>query len=431
MPDAPKFFYGGQAVIEGVMIRGKSHVSVAVRRPNGQMRTRCEPLPGVFLGAARRIPFTRGVLVLAESLTLGLKALMFSADAALEDDDAAAEVKPLSSFATGGMLAVSMLIAIALFFVGPLLIARAIDRFIASDALSNLSEGGIRLAIFFSYVWLMGRMPDMRRVFAYHGAEHMTIAAHEHGATLTPAEIRKYPKEHPRCGTAFLMVVMVVAILTFVFLGRPDLWLRVLERILFIPVIAAVSYEIIRVNAAHITHPVARLVTLPGLAMQWITTRTPDDAQIEVAIKAMETALAADTDPPATDAPTAPALAAAAPKADEPVAEAPAVKKPAAKVKATTKRAAAAPKAEAPVAEAPAAKKPAAKRTAAAKPATRTTKAKKTGGAERTTDDAQIQVAIKAMETALAADINPPATGAPPAPAPAAAETAPPSPDPS
>jgi uncharacterized protein YqhQ len=290
---AERFNYGGQAVIEGVMIRGRKFVSVAVRRPNGGIRTQCEPLSQLYTGRWRKLPFIRGIIILVETLVLGLKSLMFSANVALEDPDKD-EAQDLGSFATGGMLAISLAVAVGIFFIGPLLITRALDDAIESSIVSNLVEGGIRLAIFLLYVWAMGLLPDMRRVFAYHGAEHMTIAAHEHGRPLTVGDVRPFPKEHPRCGTAFLLVVMVVAILTFAFMGRPDLWLRILSRVLLIPAIAAVSYEVIRFNAAHEGHPLAKLAIAPGLGLQRLTTRKPEDKQIEVAISAMQEALRAD-----------------------------------------------------------------------------------------------------------------------------------------
>lgn len=313
-----KFNYGGQAVIEGVMIRGRTHVSLAVRRPSGGIRARCEPLSTLYVGRWRRVPLARGFIVLVETLALGLKAVMFSANVALENEEEDAEEQPLSSIASGGMLTVALVFAIAIFFVGPLLITRAIDPYISSSILSNLAEGGIRLALFIGYIYLIGLMPDMRRVFAYHGAEHMTIAAHEHGQPLEVPAVRGFSKEHPRCGTAFLLVVMVVAIITFAFLGRPDLWLRILSRILLVPAIAAVSYELIRFNAAHSTNLFARLLIAPGVALQRLTTRAPDDSQIEVAIHAMRDALRADGErvgtesvaPPAEAGPAGPVVAA-------------------------------------------------------------------------------------------------------------------------
>ena len=300
MPE--KFNYGGQAVIEGVMIRGRTHVAVSVRRPNGRARTQCEPLSTLYTGKWRKIPLIRGIIVMMETMTLGIKALMFSANTALEDEEGEEE-QEFSTIATTGLLAVSLTFAVSIFFIGPLFITRALDPYIASSVLSNLTEGGIRLVIFLGYLYVMGLMPDMRRVYAYHGAEHMTIAAHEHASSLEVGEIRKYPKEHPRCGTAFLLIVMVVAIVTFAFLGRPELWLRILSRLALIPVIAGVSYEIIKFNARHETNRLAKAATFPGLMLQKLTTRKPDDSQIAIAVSAMQTALRADGEVvPKTDA---------------------------------------------------------------------------------------------------------------------------------
>ena len=289
----PKTFnYGGQAVIEGVMIRGRESVSVAVRRPNGEVRTLCEPLSSFYTGRLRNLPLVRGIIVLAETLTLGLKALMFSANAAMEEEGK--EDEEMSGWAQAAMLGLSISLAVVIFFLIPLFASVGIDRLVESDILSNLIEGGLRFVIFLGYVWAIGFMPDMRRVYAYHGAEHMTIAAHEHGDALEIEAIRKHPKEHPRCGTAFLMIVIIVSILAFTFLGRPELWLLVLSRVLLVPVIAAVSYEIIRFNAAYGHLAVAKLLIAPGVALQKLTTRRPDDDQIEVAIAAMRNALKAD-----------------------------------------------------------------------------------------------------------------------------------------
>ena len=314
MPE--KFNYGGQAVIEGVMIRGRTHYTVAVRRPNGQTLTKVEPLSSLFVGRLRQIPFLRGVIVLAEALALGMQALMFSANVAVEEEGKEGEQMP--SWATWGMVAVSLTLAIGLFFIGPLMAIRALDRFIASSILSNVAEGGIRLAIFAGYLYAIGLLPEMRRVFAYHGAEHMTIAAHEHGAPLSVSEIRRFPKEHPRCGTAFLLVVMVVAVIVFAFLGRPPTWLRIVSRIVLIPVIAAVSYEVIRFNASHAGSFLSRLVIAPGLALQALTTRVPDDSQIEVAMSAMRTALAADGEPVTHEEPSGAAVEPFQPAASSP-----------------------------------------------------------------------------------------------------------------
>ena len=284
-----KHFYGGQAVIEGVMIRGLKSATVSVRRPDGEITYRSDLLHPMFTGRWRRLPLLRGVLVLIETLVLGMKALTYSADVSLGE-----ESKEVPKWAIPLMLLVSMTFGIGLFFLAPLFAARSLDSFISSSIVSNFLEGVIRLALFLAYVSLIGLMPDIRRVFAYHGAEHMTVHAFEHDETLDTASVRKYSTAHPRCGTAFLLVVMVIAIVVFAFLGRPNLFLSVISRVVLLPVIAAVSYEVIRFSGAHAQHTLVRLITAPSLALQSLTTREPDDDQIEVAIHAMKRAIADD-----------------------------------------------------------------------------------------------------------------------------------------
>ena len=291
-----KFNYGGQAIIEGVMIRGRTAAALAIRRPNGETITNCQPLPTLYTGRLRQVPLIRGIIVLIETLALGLRALMFSANVALEEEGEEAPAEPTaSSMTTWLMLPIAMAIAIGVFFIGPLFIIRQVD--VGGSLVTNLVEGVIRLGLFLGYLTVVGLMPDMRRVFAYHAAEHMTISAHEHDAPLSVAEIRKYGRLHPRCGTAFLLTVVVVAVLVFAILGAfdPEIWLLVLLRIALIPVIASISYEFIRFNGAHQDTLLGRIATAPGLWLQVMTTRIPDDSQIEVAIEAMEEALVADS----------------------------------------------------------------------------------------------------------------------------------------
>ena len=284
-----KHLYGGQAVIEGVMIRGKRYSSIAVRKPDGEITLKTDPLSTFFTGKLRRIPLLRGVIVLAETLVLGMKALSYSANVPLQQ-----EGQELSRGSIAAMITISLVFAVGIFFLAPLFAVRTFDSVISSSLLSNFLEGVIRLAIFVVYIYLIGRMGDIRRVFAYHGAEHMTIHARENGDPLEVHEVRKYSTAHPRCGTAFLLVVMVVAILVFAFLGRPSIEWRILSRILLIPVIAAVSYEIIRFSGKHSANALVSLITAPSLALQSLTTRQPDDAQVEVAIAAVNEAVAAD-----------------------------------------------------------------------------------------------------------------------------------------
>ncbi len=274
------------------MIRGRRHYSLAVRRANGDVETLCEPLNSLFTGAWRRIPLIRGIVVLVETLFLGIKCLNRSAVIASADQSDDDEEMP--KWVLAGTVAISLAFGIGLFFIAPLFAVRAFDEAITSDILSNFIEGVMRLVILVAYVSAIGMMSDVRRVFAYHGAEHMAVHTHEAGLPLEVEHVRRFPTAHPRCGTAFLLTVMVVAILAFAFLGRPDLEWRIASRILLIPAIAAFSYEVIRFCGAHSTNPATKAVTFLGLALQRLTTRRPDDQQIEVAIHAMETALAAD-----------------------------------------------------------------------------------------------------------------------------------------
>lgn len=285
-----KFYYGGQAVIEGVMMRGRKGIAVAVRRPNGEIALSSEPLGGMSTGRIREIPLVRGIVVLVETLVLGIRVLFYSASVSLDE-----EVK-ISPWLLWGSVAVGFILAMALFLVLPLLATHFVDPYV-SPAVSNLIDGVIRLVIFVIYLGAISLMPDIRRVFAYHGAEHKTINAYEAGEPLEVEKVRKYSTAHSRCGTNFILIVMVIAIIAFVFLGRPPIWLRYVERIILLPVIAAVGYEVIKFGAAHIKNIVVRIVLTPGLALQAMTTRQPDDRQIEVAISALQRVLAVDAEP--------------------------------------------------------------------------------------------------------------------------------------
>ena len=283
--------YGGQAVIEGVMIRGQRNIAIAVRRPDGSIALKRQPLTPIFTGRLRRIPLVRGVIAMAETLTLGMRALTYSANVAAE-----AEGEEISARSMAGMMAVSLTIAIGLFFLVPVLASDRLEGLLGSSLMANIAEGVIRLGLFLGYILLIGRMNDIRRVFMYHGAEHMTVHAQERGDPLNVAHIRRYPTAHPRCGTAFLLVVMVVAILAFIFVGREPFWWLIASRIILVPLIAAVSYEVIRFSGRHAANPLVALITAPSLALQSLTTRQPDDDQIEIAIAAMQQAQAADAE---------------------------------------------------------------------------------------------------------------------------------------
>mgnify|MGYP001211159301 CR=1 FL=1 len=283
--------YGGQALIAGVMIRGAHAVTMAVRRPSGEIILRTDLLTSPVSRALRRVPLMRGVLVLGEMLVIGTRALLYSASVAAEDEEGGSE---LPAGAIWGTLAASLTLAVGLFFILPILLTRLVDPYLDSALWSNVTEGLVRLVVFLAYLSAINLMADIRRVFAYHGAEHMTVHAYEHDQPMTVEAVRQFSTAHPRCGTAFLLVVLVVAIAVFALLGDPPLAWRILSRILLLPVIAAISYEFIRWSGKHAEHPLVRLVVAPSLALQTLTTRPPDDSQIEVAIRAMEGALEAD-----------------------------------------------------------------------------------------------------------------------------------------
>lgn len=298
MAGVQKPTYGGQAVLEGVMIRGQSHMAVAVRRPNGAIAIDERPLSTLYTGVVRRIPLLRGVIVLVETLSLGMRALSYSANVNMEDPeadpDSEVESEEMGKGAIASMMLLSFGFAIILFFLLPLFASRPLEGMFGNDIVSNIAEGAIRLAVFVAYIWVIGRMPDIRRVFMYHGAEHMTVHAQERGDPLVIEAIRKYSPAHPRCGTAFLLTVMVVAIVVLVLVPRDPLWWMILSRIIFIPAIAALAYEVIRLSGRYEDNPLVRLVTAPNLLLQKLTTRQPEDDQIEVAVAAMNAALIAD-----------------------------------------------------------------------------------------------------------------------------------------
>jgi len=271
------------------MIRGRRHVSVAVRRPDGGIASLCQPLSGLYTGRLRRFALVRGVIVLLETMTLGMRALTYSANVGME-----AEGEELGKGAIAGMIGFALLFAIGLFFLVPLLASKSFEGALGSDLAANLAEGALRLAIFLAYILLIGRMAQIRRVFMYHGAEHMTVHAQERGEPLNVQTVRKYPAAHPRCGTAFLLVVLVVSVVVFAFVGREPLWWLITSRIVLIPVIASASYEVIRFSGRHADNRLVALVTAPSLALQALTTRAPDDDQIEIAIAAMNGAVEAD-----------------------------------------------------------------------------------------------------------------------------------------
>lgn len=318
-----KFFYGGQAVIEGVMMRGQRSMAVAVRAPDGEIVIHQEPLnSALYTSPVMKMPFLRGLVALWDALGLGMKALMFSANVASEGDEAAenkagqapassvmdasadaSASKPLKAErnaqidAVGWVsIAISLSLMIGLFFVLPVLVAGGFEL-IAGDNSGltyNLVEGGVRLLLFIGYIWAIGFMPDIKRVFGYHGAEHKTINAYEAGVELTPEKVQSFTLLNPRCGTTFLLIVMLMATLLFVLMGKMPFLLTLVSRIVFVPVVAACAYELIRLMANLYGNPVVRAVLAPGLALQKMTTRPPDLSMIEVGIAALTAVLVAD-----------------------------------------------------------------------------------------------------------------------------------------
>jgi uncharacterized protein YqhQ len=275
--------------MEGVMIRGRHLMAVAVRRPEGDITLRLENLSGLYTGPLRRIPFVRGIIVLWETLALGTRALLFSSNVALGEEE-----KEISGPVLWVTVVLALAFVVAIIFVGPVLAMGRLEDAIGNERLAALVEGVIRLGVLLAYICLIGLIPDIRRVFAYHGAEHKAINALEDGAPLEVEEVRRYGTAHPRCGTSFLLVVVVISVLLFVLIGTPPLWQRLLSRVALIPVIAAVSYEVIRLMGALQGNSLMRAVSRPNLWLQSLTTREPDDGQVEVAIHALREVLAAD-----------------------------------------------------------------------------------------------------------------------------------------
>jgi uncharacterized protein YqhQ len=290
--------YGGQAVMEGVMMRGSKMMAVAVRNPEGEIVIHTEPLnSNIYTGQISRVPFLRALTSLWDVLVLGIRTLMYSAEVALGPEEDVDFSGPIA----WGTVALSFALAIAIFFVGPLLLVGVIDRYIESSFVSNVLEGVIRMALFIAYIWVIGRIPDIRRVFAYHGAEHKTINAYESGAELTPEAVAQHSTAHYRCGTAFLLSVMVISILIFALLGRPPMALRILSRIVLIPVVAGVAYEYIRFTNRYRNHPVVRAMAAPNLSLQRLTTREPDASMLEVSIAALKCVLESEAGAPAPE----------------------------------------------------------------------------------------------------------------------------------
>lgn len=286
--------YGGQAVLEGVMMRGSQAMAVAVRDPQGEIQIRVQKLGDIYRGRLSKLPLLRGLLGLWDALGLGMQSLNFSASVAAGDDNKAVSESPIMM----GTMLLSLAFGIVLFFVAPAAAGAGVEYVLhtvlglgaagVSGWLGNLAEGVIRLCLIIGYIWAIGLIPDIKRLYGYHGAEHKTINAFEAGAPLTPESAAGFPLEHPRCGTAFLLTIVIFSVLLFSLLGPLPLWLRLLSRILLVPVLAAIAYEYLRFTARYISNPLVRLLVIPNLAMQRLTTREPDRGMLEVAIRAFE-----------------------------------------------------------------------------------------------------------------------------------------------
>lgn len=281
-----KLSIGGQAVIEGVMMRGPKDVAVAVRKADGSIDVDVKPVNSL---AERypilKKPLLRGVVALVESLVMGMKALSYSAQVSGDEEERMDDKEMALTIAVSAGLAIVLFIAI------PTWSMRFLQQWTANSLTLNLAEGFLRMGIFLAYISAISSMEDIQRVFKYHGAEHKTIFTYEAGMPLTVENVRRFPRLHPRCGTNFLMIVMLISIFVFAFLGWPSLWERIASRILLMPVVAGVSYEIIRYAGRHDKDPLIHRLILPGLLLQKLTTREPEDEMIEVAIASVKAVL--------------------------------------------------------------------------------------------------------------------------------------------
>jgi uncharacterized protein YqhQ len=295
-PSKQDHLYGGQAVMEGVMMRGAAHWAVAVRRPAGDVYTESHPIDSLAKKhplAAK--PFVRGVMVLGQSLVIGTRAMVVAANQSMEEDD------QLSSKQVGISLVVALVFFVLIFILGPTALFAWAGHHYGNSKWILVLEGVFRVGLLVGYLWLIGRFKEVRRVFQYHGAEHKTIAAYEHDQPLDPAHVDPFPKEHVRCGTNFLIIVMIVTILVFTLIGTPGIWWRIGSRLVAIPVIAGIAYEALRLGARFPNSLVVRGLMRPGIWLQKITTKEPDDSQIEVAITSFQEVLRCEsqTYPPA------------------------------------------------------------------------------------------------------------------------------------
>ena len=282
---SPKLMVGGQAVIEGVMMRGPELTATAVRDPSGKIQVEVKPVHSISERfPILKKPFIRGTVSLIESLVIGMKSLSYSAKMAGEEDE------QLTDKEMAGTIVFALVLASILFIAIPTGAAKLFHVITADPVFLNLMEGFLRLIIFLAYIWGISRMKDIRRVFQYHGAEHKTIHCYEAGLPLTVANVQQFSRLHPRCGTNFLLIVMLVSIFVFAFLGWPSLAERIVSRILLLPVVAGISYEIIRL-AGRSDNKIIQTAIKPGLWLQYLTTRPPADDMVEVAIESVKAVL--------------------------------------------------------------------------------------------------------------------------------------------
>jgi uncharacterized protein YqhQ len=271
--------YGGQALIEGVLMRGKSYVVATMRKPDNSLHLEYEKLEGIYTTRLAKIPFLRGLVILWDSLFLGMKFITKSANLQAEED---AKIEGPALYFS---LLLSISLAIGLFFILPTFIADLIVRvWRMPPFFMNLLEGLVRLVILITYIWAIGQTKDIARVFAYHGAEHKTINAFEQGVEITVDNVKKYPLAHPRCGTSFLLTLVFLSIIIFTIIGPLPLGIRILSRIAFVPIVAMFAYEIIRWMSDHLNNPIVKILTTPNLMLQKLTTREPSSDILEVAI---------------------------------------------------------------------------------------------------------------------------------------------------
>lgn len=283
---------GGQAVLEGIMMRNNDQYAVAVRKPNGEIEVKKETYHSVIpIKMLTKIPFVRGVFNFIDSMVLGVSTLMYSSQFYEEEEESSRESKESEEWKEklfmGGTFALSMVLAIAVFMILPYFLSGLLKPLISSYALRTVLEGFVRIGIFIAYVVIISRMEDIQRTYMYHGAEHKCINCIEHGLPLTVENVRKSSKQHKRCGTSFIFFVLAISIILLLLVRVETVVMRVVVRLALLPVIAGISYEILKL-AGNSENPLVNLLSKPGLAIQNLTTKEPDDSMIEVAIEAVE-----------------------------------------------------------------------------------------------------------------------------------------------